>query len=285
MMETRNHVTSYVKWTFLLAGMVTAFFIYLLYSNAYGSNRSFDSMAPYTSVVIENPSPVSIPVNTEYSGGNAPVYIGIEIIPLDDVIIENLQLKTKIGIFINNVISGSPADKAGLKRGDVIINYDNREVEGIDDFRELIKDSEPGDTVRIVYIRNGARDSTYLELIEPPSIVRTANTSGMAAGETRGWGVSLSDLTNQLRDAFNIPDNINGIAILSVTPGSTMDLAGLKAGDIITGIGQEEVYDMSGFLRAASQDEDGIVLLDVYSGGRARYVGIDSGGIKAAEDI
>ena len=123
---------------------------------------------------------------------------------------------------------------------------------------------------------DGQKDTVYATLAD--SSAATANVSGE---EDSDWGVSLAVLSSDLRNLLRIPANIDGIVILSVTPGGQADEAGLQAGDVITGINNTPITDMSDFFAALSSDEDGTALLDIYSKGRLRFVALDSSAVAA----
>jgi S1-C subfamily serine protease len=192
---------------------------------------------------------------------------------VDAVIAQQFGLENPCGVLVNSVIDGSPAQKAGLQRSDIILSLNSIAVEDIDAFRNIMSTLKAGDNVKIVYIRNRQKDTAYAILAESSAatIARQPDDSG--------WGVSLSVLSSDLRSLLRIPANIDGIVILSVTPGSLADEAGLQAGDVIISINNVPIADMSDFFKALSLDKDGTVLLDVYSQGALRYVALDSTGI------
>jgi len=213
-------------------------------------------------------------------------FLGVEIIPVDSVIAKQLNIPDKKGVLINNIIPNSAAERAGLARGDVIIALNNRTVKDADRFKEIIAELKPADKVRIVYVRNEKKDSTYAVLTEAPSIQRIAQTTDSPGlGQRSDWGVSLSPLSSTLRQSLQIPSDINGIAVLSVTPGANADKSGLMPGDVITGIDKSPITDMDDFFKAIISDKDNTALLDIYSQGRRRYVPIDSFNLKIADQI
>jgi len=211
------------------------------------------------------------------------VFLGVEIMAVDAVIAEQLNVSGENGVLINSIIANSPAQRAGLKRGDVIISLDKNAVKDVDGFKAIMAGLNPDDSVRIVYIRDGKRDSTYAELIALSLIQKTAGT-GDADDEDSEWGVSLGAVTPLLRDSFDIPIDIEGIMVLAVEPGGVADEAGLKPGDVITGVDRTEVMDLDDFFSAVLTDKNNMALLDVYSQGANRYIPIDSTSIKVVAD-
>jgi len=207
-------------------------------------------------------------------------FLGVEILSVNSIIAGQLDIPGKNGVLINSVISNSPAQDAGLERGDVIVALNNRTVKDVDRFREIMAKLNPADSVRVVYMRNGKKDLTYAEPAEAPAILKTAQSPGPSDS---GWGVSLSPVTPALRDSLRIAPDIDGAVILSVLRGGGADQAGLMPGDVITGIDKTPISDMDDFFSAIIADKDNIALLDVYSRGRMRYVPMDSSSIKVAD--
>jgi len=231
--------------------------------------------------VAGNPKAVDKPiVQAAITVEKAPspsAFLGIEIMSVDAVIAEQLSLPSDSGVLVNSVVDESPAQKAGLLRGDVILSLNGTTVEDLDGFRNIMGTLSPADDVKIVYIRDRQKDTVYTTLADSSAIPDVAKDSSDS-----DWGVSLSVLNSDLRNSLRIPDNIDGIVVLSVTPGGIADQAGLLSGDVITGIDNAPIADMSDFFAALSSDEDGTALLDVYSQGTLRYVALDSAGVIAA---
>ena len=272
------------RYSYLLAcvfGIVLMAIVYLVFQPLAKRARSGseDSVDAETAKVLSDAVKVSM---TQAGGTEEPppgpsAFLGVEIISVDSVIAEQLGISSKKGVLINSVVAGSPAQAAGLERGDVIVALNNRTVKGVDGFREIMGKLDPGDSVRIVYMRNGMKDQAYAELAESPALVKTAQET---APSNSGWGVSLSPISPTLRESLGIPPDINGVAILSVVPGAAADKAGLAPSNVIMGIDKTPISDMNDFFDALAANEDDTALLDVYAGGEMRYVPMDSSGLR-----
>ena len=272
------------RYSYLLAcmfGMVLMAIVYILFEPLAKRARSgsADSVDAATAKVLSDAVQASMTqaAATEEPPPAPSAFLGVEIISVDSVIAEQLGISSKKGVLINSVVAGSPAQAAGLERGDVIVALNNRTVKGVDGFREIMGKLDPSDSVRIVYIRNGMKDQTYAELGESPALVKTAQE---VDASDSGWGVSLAPISPALRESLGIPPDINGIAILSVVPGAAADRAGLAAGNVIMGIDKAPVSDMDDFFGAVASDEDDTALLDVYVGDGMRYVPMDSSSLR-----
>ncbi len=277
--KTKNRLSA--LWAFLL-GIILMLGVYFLFESAPNRLRSgsTDDTTDTTTDLVKTANIVQTTVVEEVSV-TPSIFLGVEVLSVNSIIAEQLSLPSDCGILVNGVVDDSPAQTAGLQRGDAILSLDGEAVEDIDGFRRLLAAYNPGDKVRITYVRAGKKDITYAMLVAlPDSLTATQDTESSDSD----WGVSLSDISSAMRNSLNIPADIDGIAILSVTPGGAADAAGLQPGDVITGIDQTSVSDMEEFFSALSSDNDNIALLDVYRQGSVRYVPLDSSGIVAAVD-
>ncbi len=269
--QTGKSLKRYYWLAFVIGGMVVGFLGCLVYSHLKKSEYGFLSNA------AGNPKTDKPIVQTALTVEQPPAssaFLGIEIMSVDSVIAQQLSLPTNCGVLVTSVIDGSPAQKAGLQRSDVILSLNNIPVENVDGFRNIMAQLNPGDDARIIYVRDGQKDIVYTTLANSSAVPETAQEPSDS-----GWGVSLSVLSSDLRSLLRIGANIDGIVILSVTPGGMADEAGLQSGDVIISINNTPVVDMSDFFEALSSDEDGTALLDVYRQGALRYVALDSTGI------
>jgi len=203
-------------------------------------------------------------------------FLGVEIMSVDTFVAEQFGLSKACGVVVISVVDNSPADKAGFQRGDCLLSVNNITVEDVDGFREIMAGLSPGDNVRIIYVRDGKKDTVYVTLANLSAVTAIAED-----GDDLDWGVSLSVLSSDLRTSLRIPDNIDGIVILSVTPGGLADQAGLQSGDVITGVDNTSVASMNDFFTAIVNNDDDTALLDVYSKGRLRFVALDSSAVIA----
>ena len=269
-----------VLWAFLF-GIILMLGVYILFESAPNRLRSgsTDSATDTTTNVVKMANIIQTAAVEDVSV-RPSVFFGVEVLSVNSIIAEQLSLPGERGVLVNGVVDGSPAQKAELRRGDCLISLGGKTIEDIEGFRQLLAAYSPGDNVRIAYIRNAQKDTVYAQLvaIAAPSTAQDAGPAG------KDWGVSLSDISASLRKSLNIGADIDGVAILSVTPGGAADEAGLRPTDVVTGIDQTPVSSMNDFFRALSSDNDNIALLDVYSAGSVRYVPLDSSGIiEAAE--
>ncbi|BBG66823.1 HtrA protease/chaperone protein / serine protease [Hydrogenimonas sp.] len=153
-------------------------------------------------------------------------YLGVSISDLTP----DLQkvYKSEAGAVILDVERNTPAQKAGLKRGDLIIGVNGEEIKDASDLKNAIGSIAPGKTVELTFERNGEIKSVKVKLAEFPK-------SRMQSGGEEGFvdGLTLQNLTERMRRQMGIPEDIEGVIVTGVKPESRADKAGFMPGDII----------------------------------------------------
>jgi serine protease Do len=187
--------------------------------------------------------------------------LGVSVREVDSADIEREKLPGAWGAVVEEVRSGSPADKAGLKAGDVIVEYDGERVRSARQFARLVQETPDGRRVKAVVMRAGKRIEVELvpEAGEWPAFAarldreldRLRRDLELRIRPEIEWfrwrweplppqpvrprrlGVVVQDLSSQLAEYFGVT---RGVLVASVTPGSAAERAGVKAGDVITAV-------------------------------------------------
>jgi len=193
-------------------------------------------------------------------------YLGVSIQDLTKELMESFNLKDTEGVLIGDVTADSPADKAGIKRGDVIVEYMNKEIKNSGQFRNLVALTPPGTKVKIALIRDGKRMVLVAELgsLEKAKVGGVSQTDVMEK-----LGFSVQDLTEELARQFGYSAK-EGVIISQVAPGTPAQFAGLKPGVLILEVNRKGVKNVREFLEAIEGSES--VLLLVQQGQYSRYV-------------
>ena len=208
-------------------------------------------------------------------------YIGIAMQNITPELAKQFNLDRDKGVVVVEVYDGSPAAKAGLKVGDVIVRINDRDVDNMRTLRHEVLSSHVGSTVRIVYFRNGERRTATLTIEERPKDYGLAARGGRGPGlqsPSQGMtfdriGFEVGDLTSELQNQFGYQDQ-KGAIILDVRPGSLAELAGLGRGMLIVQANKKPVQsasDLKEILDSASL-EKGILLLVRNPRGVTQYV-------------
>jgi len=203
-------------------------------------------------------------------------WIGAEIRDIDATISEELGLASRDGVLINSVVDDSPADQSGLDRGDVILAVDGTKIMNAFQMQNLILDLEPNDTVKLlvdkldggkknIYVKVGSKsaDGSDPKKSNIKTIADTAAQDIVNPMLRTPWGISVSPLTQDLREQFDIPLSERGVVITAVVQNSLADSQGLEVGDVIESINQNLTPNLQTFFKTLKEETG--VLMDVYS--------------------
>jgi serine protease Do len=206
---------------------------------------------------------------------NSGSYIGVGLQEIDSERAKALKLREEMGVEITSVAPDSPAEKAGLKPGDAVLQYNGQRVDGIEQFRRMISETPIGREVKMEVFRGGAVQTVIVKVGTRRGTL-TSNSFPMSAGamtmtpiqiepmEIRipdipralmSWrssmlGVDVEGIDGQLAQYFGVKE---GVLVRSVSPGSAAEKAGIKAGDVIVKVEDSSVTnpaDLSNRLRS-----------------------------------
>jgi serine protease Do len=166
--------------------------------------------------------------------------IGVKLAALTPVIARQLGLdpSTK-GILVGGVLPGSPAEKAGLKEGDVIIGYAGDKIVNGSSFRLKVATSETSKPQDLIYFRDGRERKTSITPAPADKVVfeeekQDGSTAIPAKTEVDGFGLELQPLTSELAKPLGLPADLKGLLVASVKDGSAAAEEGIQEGDVIT---------------------------------------------------
>jgi len=172
--------------------------------------------------------------------------IGIRLQPMSPADARGFGLdpKTK-GIIVADVVSGSPAEKAGLKKGDVVTGFDGNPAVNVPSFRNQVSTSEIGKKFALTYLREGREETAKVVLVPAETLAaRIGRPERPDRGEQDkpaenkvelgGFGLEVQELTPALTKEFGFAADAKGVVISDVKDGSSADANGLKAGMLIT---------------------------------------------------
>lgn len=204
-------------------------------------------------------------------------FLGVGLQPLTDDLVKAFKLTRDDGVLIAEVQPKSPAEKAGMQTGDVVLAVNSKDVRNPRELQLYIGSLTPGTKVDLKVIREGAEKHVSIDLGERP------NKGVVAQNETESTepdvldGVTVADIDDEAKKEMKLPDNAKGVVITQVDPDSASAQAGLQRGDIVLEINRETVtsskqaVEMSEKLKKEKQ-----VLLRVLSRGATRYVVVES---------
>jgi serine protease Do len=177
-------------------------------------------------------------------------WLGIMIQDLTPELAQSFNIKETKGVLVANVAANSPAAKAGVQQGDVIVSFNGKAMESSRELSQMAAATAPNSRVKIDIIRNGT----------PKTIALTVGTmaeEGQAAvsqTEKTKWGMTVQQLTPELAQRLGFDSNAKGVVVSAVQPGSPADAANLRPGDLIVEANRHKIEDLQEY----QQDVKGV---------------------------
>jgi len=180
-------------------------------------------------------------------------WLGVSIQDLTPDLKEQFDTPDTQGALVSEVLDDSPAKEAGIKRGDIIRQFDSKAVKDTRHLRALVADSLPNASVKLHIFREGKETELTLTIREMPKDLTTLASTGEAEGQHALAGVTVE----------SAPSGKQGVKVVKVEPGSPAQRAGIQEGDTILEINRKAVTSMEDFQRATRKldAKDGILLL------------------------
>jgi len=173
-------------------------------------------------------------------------YLGIYFQELTEESIKTLDLKDiEYGMLVNSVFENSPAEKAGIKTGDIIIELNGKTLKKASDLALTIGNSKPGTKINLTIIREGRKLSVDVILGVRDEEKIAQDNSEKGGNILEGYGIELTELNNNLRDKYNIPSYLTGALITRVYQNSKAFASGLREGDLIFKINNRNIKSVS----------------------------------------
>ncbi len=195
-------------------------------------------------------------------------WLGVYVQNITKDIKEAMDLKSKKGVLVRDVVEDSPADEAAIKGKDVILVFNGKKVDDSDDLIRLVRETSPGEEANLLIVRDGKEKSVSVILGKVPKDelhvlqyspedkkFKTYSYSFSAFSGNR-IGVKVQDLTEQLGEHFGVKDG-EGALITEVDEDGPAYQAGLKAGDVIVEVDGEGVDDVDELRKEISDKDEG----------------------------
>jgi serine protease Do len=208
-------------------------------------------------------------------------WIGVRIQQVDDAIAESLGIGKARGALIAGVTDNSPAAKAGLKTGDVVIKFDGHEIKEMRDLPKIVADTAVDKTVDLVVLRDGKETPLKITLgrledSEKPKLASVSKEeSAKAVAPKNALGLGLAALTDEMRKKYKIKEGTKGVVVTSVDGNSQLADRGVRPGDVILKFQQAMLHtpaDMQKQLDALKKAGKKSALMLVMRGDEQRFV-------------
>ncbi|MEJ2365563.1 MAG: DegQ family serine endoprotease [Deltaproteobacteria bacterium] len=187
-------------------------------------------------------------------------YLGVSIQSITPDLAKALKIEDREGALVADVVSGSPAKKGGIERGDIIIAYDGKAVKDSHDLPAMVAATPVDKGVTVTVLRHGKEQNLTIQVGKLPSEeVKSENSVQPAKGK---WGLQLHELNPQIAHQLRIKAD-HGVAVVGVEPGSPADEAGIQQGDVIVEVDRHPVKSLNDVKEKIdkSEDKDHLLLL------------------------
>jgi serine protease Do len=186
------------------------------------------------------------------------------------------QFGTEKGALISEVTEDSPAEKAGIKSGDVILKVNETEIRDARHLLMTISKLAPGSEAAVQYLRDGKKSSVTVKLArrDDEALARSDGTPG-AKDEGVLNGVGVGDITAEVRAQLNIPARVKGAIITSIEADSPAAKQGLREGDVIMELDRRPCTNAAEAVKLSEEIKGPKVLVLIWRNGRSTYLAID----------
>jgi serine protease Do len=198
-------------------------------------------------------------------------YLGVYLQEITEDLKNGMNLPDQGGVLVSEVSDNTPAGRAGIKGGDVILEFNGEKVKDVESFRFLVAATEVGKTVSIKLVRDGKEKTLAIKVGELPDETVAVNDGSDRESEL---GLKVVAIGDPLTQAFNIKAK-SGVVVVGLAPDAPASQAGIAAGDVITAIGKREIKNLDDYRQALAEIKKGrTVVFQIQQQERKRYIAI-----------
>ncbi|MFN2530048.1 MAG: DegQ family serine endoprotease [Pyrinomonadaceae bacterium] len=206
--------------------------------------------------------------------------LGVTIQSVDADLASSLNLPAARGAIVSSVQPAGPAERAGIKRGDVITAFNNQPIVDSNSLRNMVASTTPGTNVSVTAFRNGSEEKFEIALAElPERTAREGDQNGDGAGDSGSgkFGLTLQPLTPEVASRVGFAANDQGLVVTKVDPNGTAADAGLRQGDLVQEVNRRTVRTIAEFSAAVQQSGTRPALVLVKRGNAVIYLTLRPG--------
>jgi serine protease Do len=189
-------------------------------------------------------------------------WLGVVIQPVTKELTEHLGVKDERGALVAEVFPGSPADEAGIKRYDIVIEFDGQPIKDVGELPRVVAQTPIDKAVKVVVLRDGSPRTVKVSvgLREEPGETQLARRGGEKGGGLQSLGLGVQDVTPEIAEQLGMSE-AEGVVVTQVVPGSPAADAGLRSRDVILEIDRERVSSAKDLQDRLSKGEKSALLL------------------------
>jgi serine protease Do len=197
---------------------------------------------------------------------------GVLIQDITSDLAEGLNLPNQNGALIGDVEPNSPAEKAGIKSGDVIVGFNGKDITDVNSFQLAVSECAPGSSAALKLLHNGESKTVTVTLTElrnegAPTDNSRSNNTNTSPGKSKADaldGVAVANLEQSVREQLDVPNNVQGALVYELDRNSNSAEAGLQRGDVIVEINRLPVRNAEDAVRLGRQAKGNQILLKVW---------------------
>ena len=198
-------------------------------------------------------------------------WLGVMIQKITPELAKSFGLNQSEGALVGDVIPDGPAFKGGVKRGDVIVRFDGKEVKDMEDLPKIVAATTPNSVVNVEIVREGSPKTLSIK------IETLTDTQPTVVAKADPLGMQLQDITPELAKSLKLQGN-QGVLVSDVTPGNSAAESGIRRGDVISEMNRTPITNMKDYQRLAGSVKTGdSVLFLVKRGGTTIYIAVKVG--------
>lgn len=201
-------------------------------------------------------------------------YLGVYIQPVTPQMAKQFGLGEVRGVLIGDVSADAPGSRAGIKRGDVVLQLNGQPIDSANELRLRISQTAPGTAVKLQIWRDGKTQDVSVTLGQLPEEADKAAPGENSSGALQG--VEVQELTPDLSQQLDLPAKTRGVVVSDVEPSSLAAAAGLDRGDVIQEVNHKPVASIEQYRQAVAVAGNQSILLLVNQHGVTRYVVVES---------
>ena len=203
-------------------------------------------------------------------------FLGVAIQDLSPDLAKHFHLENADGVLIGEVFADSPAERAGLKDGDVIVSLNDKAIKNLREFRAKIATS-PDQTVGLVVVRDGQ----YLDIDASLGVRNESSSSSRPWNDNPVWrhdlleDVTIENINDVHRRSLHIPRRIEGVLVTGIAPSSKAFRAGIREGDVIQSLDREPIDSVRNARELSRNADNRPLLLKIWRRGNSKYLMVD----------
>ena len=199
-------------------------------------------------------------------------FLGIYMQDINEDLYDTMDLQSRKGTIVSDIVEGSPADKSGLESGDVITNFEGKDITNGAELKNLVSSASPGSEITLTIMRDGKTKDITVILEERLGTEMASNNSAY-----NEFGLSIVDVTDDLIDQYDIQRSMNsdiqGVVVTDIEENSIAEESGMQEGDLITRVGRQKISNINMFQNEISKyDKDDKILFLVKRGSSSRFL-------------